>query len=151
MQWILSEVKPMIDLEYRTIPFRECTAIAGSSMGGLMALYAVTHYNRWFSKGGCVSSAVGFCMRPLMTDLRKSNVSPDSRIYLSWGSREAHGIKDPEKDDRSSKTYGWNKKIADHLEDRGAVVKMDCQVGGGHCEADWEKLVPTFMNFLWTQ
>ena len=27
---------------------------------------------------------------------------------------------------------------------------MDCQVGGGHCEADWEKLVPTFMNYLWT-
>ena len=26
---------------------------------------------------------------------------------------------------------------------------MDCQVGGGHCEADWEKLVPTFMDFLW--
>ena len=78
MQWILSEVKPMIDLEYRTIPFRECTAIAGSSMGGLMALYAVTHYNRWFSKGGCVSSAVGFCMRPLMSDLRKSSISPDT-------------------------------------------------------------------------
>ena len=149
MQWILSEVKPLIDLEYRTIPFRECTGIAGSSMGGLMALYAVVHYNRWFSKGGCVSSAIGFCMRPLMSDLRKIRISPDTRIYLSWGSREAHGIKDPEKDDRSSKTYGWNKKIADHLEDRGAVVKMHCQVGGGHCEADWEKLVPSFMEFLW--
>ena len=75
MQWILSEVKPLIDLEYRTIPFRECTGIAGSSMGGLMALYAAVHYNRWFSKAGCVSSAVGFCMRPLM--------STDTRIYLS--------------------------------------------------------------------
>ena len=151
MQWILSEVKPMIDLEYRTIPFRECTAIAGSSMGGLMALYAVSHYNSWFSKGGCVSSAVGFCMRPLMSDLRRSSISPDTRVYLSWGSREAHGIKDPEKDDRSSKTYGWNKKIADHLEGRGAAVRMHCQVGGGHCEADWEQLVPVCMNFLWTE
>jgi hypothetical protein len=28
---------------------------------------------------------------------------------------------------------------------------MHCQVGGHHCEADWEKLVPTFMNFLWTE
>ena len=151
MQWILSEVKPLIDLEYRTIPFRECTGIAGSSMGGLMALYAVVHYNRWFSKGGCVSSAIGFCMRPLMSDLRKTAISPDTRIYLSWGSREAHGIKDPEKDDRSSKTYSWNKKVADHLTGEKASVKMYCQVGGGHCEADWEKLVPDFMNFLWTE
>ena len=151
MQWILSEVKPLIDLEYRTIPFRECTGIAGSSMGGLMALYAVVHYNRWFSKGGCVSSAVGFCMRPLMQDLRRNKVSPDTRIYLSWGSREAFGVKDPEQDDRSSKTYSWNKKIADYLTGEKAVVMLHCQVGGGHCEADWEKLVPTFMNFLWTE
>ena len=151
MQWILSEVKPLIDLEYRTIPFRECTGIAGSSMGGLMALYAVVHYNRWFSKGGCVSSAIGFCMRPLMADMRKNVISPDTRVYLSWGTREAHGLHNPDKDDRTSKTYGWNKKVADQARGSGAEVKMHCQVGGGHCEADWEKLVPTFMNFLWTE
>jgi len=151
MQWILSEVKPLIDLEYRTIPFRECTGIAGSSMGGLMALYAVTHYNRWFSKGGCVSTAMGFCMRPLMADLRKASLSPDTRVYLSWGSREAWGIKNPEKEDRTSKTYGWNKKVAEFAESRELTVKMRCQVGGGHCEADWEKLVPDFMNFLWME
>ena len=151
VQWILSEVKPLVDLEYRTVPFRECTGIAGSSMGGLMALYAATHYNRWFSKGGCISSAVGFCMRPLMADLRKSSISPDTRIYLSWGSREAHGIRNPEKDDHTSKTYGWNKKVAEYVRSRGVTAKMYCQVGGGHCEADWEKLVPDFMNFLWTE
>ena len=151
MQWILSEVKPLIDLEYRTIPFRECTGIAGSSMGGIMALYAAVHYNRWFSKAGCVSSAVGFCMRPLMSDLRKTAISPDTRIYLSWGTREAWGIRNPEEDDRHSKTYHWNKKIADHIASSGAAVKMHCQIGGGHCEADWEQLVPTFMSFLWTE
>ncbi len=151
MQWLLSEVKPLIDLEYRTIPFRECTGIAGSSMGGLMSIYALVHYNRWFSKGGCVSSAIGFCIRPLMQDMRKNKMSPDTRMYLSWGTREAWGLKDPSKEDKSSKTYGWNKKVADHARSDGAQVLMDCQVGGGHCEADWEKLVPAFMNFLWTE
>ena len=149
MDWIVNEIKPFIDREYRTIPFRECTAIGGSSMGGLMALYAVAHYNRWFSKGACVSSAIGFCMRPLMSDLRKSAISPDTRIYLSWGTREAWGVKDPDREDRSSKTYGWNKRVADHAESLGAAVKLHCQVGAGHCEADWEKLVPTCMDFLW--
>ena len=151
MQWILSEVKPLIDLEYRTIPFRECTGIAGSSMGGLMALYAVTHYNRWFSKGGCISTAMGFCMRPLMKDLKSVDLSPDTRVYLSWGSREAWGIRNPEKEDRSSKTHGWNKKVCDHLKHHKVAAKMRCQIGGGHCEADWEKLVPEFMDFLWMQ
>ena len=151
MQWILTQVKPLMDLEYRTIPFRECTGIAGSSMGGLMALYAAVRYNRWFSKAGCVSSAVGFCMRPLMADMRRNPMSPDTRIYLSWGSQEAWGLHNPNKEDRTSKTYGWNKKIAEQAQNDGATVKLRCQVGGGHCEADWEKLVPEFMNFLWME
>ncbi|MEF2614646.1 alpha/beta hydrolase-fold protein, partial [Faecalibacillus faecis] len=39
----------MIDQKYRTYPFRECTAIAGSSMGGLMAFYGVIKYNQYIS------------------------------------------------------------------------------------------------------
>ena len=151
LDWIVNEIKPVIDRDYRTIPFRECTGIGGSSMGGLMALCGAVHYNRWFSKAACVSSAMGFCMRPVMSDIRKSAISPDTRVYLSWGSREAWGCKDPNKEDRSSKTYGWNKRVAETLSGFGCATKMHCQVGAGHCEADWEKLVPTFMNFLWLE
>ncbi|MBR5125435.1 MAG: alpha/beta hydrolase [Oscillospiraceae bacterium] len=150
MDWIVNEIKPMIDREFRTIPFRECTAIGGSSMGGIMALYAAVHYNRWFSKAACVSSAMGFCMMPLKEDLHSSNLSPDTRIYLSWGTREAK--KDHhDRADRSSPTYHNNKFVSDFLKSRKVAVKMHCQVNGGHCEADWEKLVPTFMDFLWRQ
>ena len=148
MDWIVHEIKPMIDREYRTMPFRECTAIGGSSMGGIMSLYAAVHYNRWFSKAACVSSAMGFCMGPLFEDLRSSAISPDTRVYLSWGTKEAKK-RDHNRTDRSSQVYRNNKAVADYLKAAKAAVKMDCQVGGGHCEADWEKLVPTFMDFLW--
>ena len=151
MDWIVNEVKPMIDADYRTIPFRECTAIGGSSMGGLMALYAGAHYNRWFSKAACVSTAMGFCVRPLMQDLRACDISPDTRFFLSWGTNEAWGIQDPTREDRSSKTYGWNKRAADVLAAKGAATQLFCQVGGHHCEADWEKQVPVFMDYLWMQ
>ena len=151
MRWIIEDIKPMIDENYRTIPFRECTAIGGSSMGGLMALYAAVHHNRWFSKAACISSAIGFCMRPLMADMRASSMDPDTRIYLSWGTKEAWGLKNTDREDRSSKTYDWNKRVADYAAGCGAAVKMRCQVGGGHCEADWEKLVPEFMHFLWME
>ena len=149
MDWIVREVKPMIDRDYRTLPDREFTGIGGSSMGGLMALYAGAHYNHIFSKAACVSSAIGFCMRPLLKDLRNSTIRPDSRFYLSWGTKEAFGIKDPTKDDRSSKTYKWNKQVRDVLEAKGARVTMYCQVGGAHCEADWEKQNPIYMDDLW--
>ena len=148
-RWILEELKPYIDETYPTIPFRECTAIGGSSMGGLMAVYGTVHYNQWFSKGACVSSSIGFCMEPLMTDMKSQEMSADTRMYLSWGTKEAHGLEDMWSLDTSSDTYHWNKTVAEQAESCGATTLLDCQVGGGHCEADWEKLVPTFMNFLW--
>ena len=149
MDWIVNDVKPVIDRDYPTIPFREHTGIGGSSMGGLMALYAGVHYNRWFSKAACVSSAIGFCMRPLMADLRASEIRGDTRFFLSWGTKEAWGIRNPNREDRSSKSYRWNKRVADHINSIGARARMYCQVGGSHCEADWEKQNPLFMDFLW--
>ena len=116
-----------------------------------MSLYAGVHYNKWFSKAACVSSAMGFCMGSLMRDIRASHIAPDTRFYLSWGTREAHGIKDPEKDDRSSKTYQWNTRAAGALKGKGASIALYCQVGGAHCEADWEKQNPIFMNYLWKE
>ena len=59
MQGIIYELKPYIDATFPTIPFRECTAIGGSSMGGLMAAYALVRYNDYISKAACVSPSIG--------------------------------------------------------------------------------------------
>ena len=149
MDWIVNEIKPMIDREYRTLPDREFTGIGGSSMGGIMALFAGVRYNHIFSKAACVSSAIGFCVRPMMKDIRNCSIHPNSRFYLSWGTREAYGLKDSTKEDRFSRTYKWNKRAADLLTGRGAHVKLYCQVEGRHCEADWEKQNPIYMDYLW--
>jgi len=114
-----------------------------------MALYAGVHYNRWFSKAACISTAMGFCMRPLMADLKQSQISADTRFFLSWGTHEAYGLDDPSREDTSSKTYQWNSRVADGLRKKGAVATTFCQVGGYHCEASWEQQVPLFMDFLW--
>ena len=50
MDWMTRTLKPVIDARYPTLPDREFTWIAGSSMGGLMSLYAVTAFNRVFSR-----------------------------------------------------------------------------------------------------
>lgn len=149
VRWMIEELKPMIDRDYRTYPFRECTAIGGSSMGGLMSLYAVIRYNQWYSKAACLSSTIYPCMPLLLKDLDKSPINPDTRVYLSWGTKEARGIKDPEQEDKSSYTYRNNKAVENKLREKGAITRMYCQIGGGHCEADWEKQVPGFMDFLW--
>ena len=37
------------------------------------------------------------------------------------------------------------------LRQQDVSVKIYCQRFGKHCEADWEKQVPIFMNYLWLE
>lgn len=148
-QWIVNDVKPLLDREYRTYGHREATAVGGSSMGGLMSVYGIVKYNHIFSKGACVSSAIGFCMPQLMNDMNRCSIHPDTRAFLSWGTQEAGGLEDIWNVDVKSHTYRANRAVYNKFEACGAIPRLYCQVGGRHCEADWEKQVPELMEFLW--
>lgn len=56
LRFITQELKPYIDANYRTRPEREHTFIMGSSMGGLISLYAICEYPEVFGGAGCVST-----------------------------------------------------------------------------------------------
>ena len=149
IQFMVDELKPMIDREYRTWAHREATAIGGSSMGGLMALYAVIRYNATFSKAACLSSAIGSGMREIERDIRRSAIDPDTRVYLSWGTEEAGGAFENPDNDWLTRVAKRNLKVAAQLHAKPAILYVECQRGGHHCEADWERQVPHFMSFLW--
>jgi pimeloyl-ACP methyl ester carboxylesterase len=56
LRFIVSELKPRIDRDYRVLTDRANTAIMGSSMGGLISLYAINEYPRIFGSAGMVST-----------------------------------------------------------------------------------------------
>lgn len=56
LQFIVEELKPKIDRDYRTEKDRRHTAIAGSSLGGLISFYAITKYPGVFGTAGAVST-----------------------------------------------------------------------------------------------
>lgn len=149
MDWIVGSVKPMIDREYRSYPFREATGIAGSSMGGLMSLYAAAAYNEIFSKAACLSSAVTPCFGEMARELLSHRLDADTRVYLSWGTEEAGGTSDDPRRDLDSHTARCNLALEALLRQQNVSVKAFCQRFGSHCEADWEKQVPIFMDYLW--
>ena len=152
MQGIIYELKPYIDANFDTIPFRECTAIGGSSMGGLMAAYAVVKYNEYISKAACVSPSIGSISGKLWHDMNNTYMNPDTRVYFSWGTMEGYGgIKDPYAEDRSSWLYRTIRATANKIEHAGGVTRLYCQIGGRHCEADWERQLGMFMPFLWQE
>lgn len=143
MRWMAYDLKPMIDAEYRTWSHREATGIGGSSMGGLMSLYAAICYNNVYSKAACVSSAISFCGKELREAVSANDLNPDTKVFLSWGSQESRSPKG------KAIMASCNRSINDRLYKKGCSPFLYCQEGGHHCEADWEKQVPLFMNWLW--
>lgn len=56
LRFITFELKPFIDSRYSTLPERRNTFIAGSSMGGLISLYALCEYSDVFGGAACMST-----------------------------------------------------------------------------------------------
>lgn len=56
LRFLTSELKPFIDSHYPTLPDRQHTFVAGSSMGGLISLYALCEYPDVFGGAACMST-----------------------------------------------------------------------------------------------
>jgi enterochelin esterase-like enzyme len=64
LKFIVRQLKPRIDREYRVRTDRANTAIVGSSMGALISLYAVNEYPQVFGGAGMVSTHWPLFMTP---------------------------------------------------------------------------------------
>ncbi len=83
-------LKPYIDAHYRTLPDAAHTAIAGSSMGGLIALYAGLKYPKVFGRVGVFSPAIWFAKDSLLGYERRHQPAPlSSRFYFVAGPAES--------------------------------------------------------------
>ena len=56
LKFVVKELKPHIDRKYSVYTDRENTFIAGSSMGGLISLYAICEYPEIFGGAACLST-----------------------------------------------------------------------------------------------
>ena len=56
LRFLVEELKPMIDRDYRTKSDPASTFIMGSSMGGLISAYAICEYPHVFAGAGCLST-----------------------------------------------------------------------------------------------
>jgi predicted alpha/beta superfamily hydrolase len=81
-RFLIEELKPAIDAEYRTLPDREHTATAGFSLGGLVSLYLGWEFPHVFSKVGSWSGSfwVGSLSERIMQEPKRP-----IRIYLDSG------------------------------------------------------------------
>ncbi|AHJ99478.1 alpha/beta hydrolase [Hymenobacter swuensis] len=92
--FLVRELKPYIDAHFATRPEAASTFVAGSSMGGLISLYAVCEYPRVFGGAACLSTHWTGSLRgtndaipqALRAYLLKSRPSPAThRLYFDYG------------------------------------------------------------------
>lgn len=89
--FITQTLKPFIDNYFRTIPDREHTATAGSSLGALISMYLISRNNDVFSRAGIFSPA--FWFNPEIYDYVTSHVmNSNTRIYFVCGDAESTGM-----------------------------------------------------------
>lgn len=139
MDWLVGTLKPYIDEHYPTLPDREHTSIAGSSMGGLMSLYAVCEYNDVFKKAACISPSFWIAKDRVLDIVTNSNIATDSSIYIDYGSLEL-----PNHANSSEALFS----VARLLLTRRVNVVLKIIPGGMHNESSWQKQIPAFMEYL---
>ena len=139
MDWFIHTFKAEIDRTYRTMPDRESTYIAGSSMGGLMSLYAVLKYNDTFSGAAALSPSLWVAPAKLNNLIREADLHPGTTIYTDYGSDETGFY--PKIQTQFAKTVSL-------LMQRQVMVTSRIVPGGTHCEACWERQIPYVMNTL---
>jgi enterochelin esterase-like enzyme len=81
LKFIVTELKPQIDRDFRTKPARKDTSIAGSSMGGLISLYAITKYPKIFGTAGAVSTHLPLA-NPNWSDEERKDIFHAWQIYV---------------------------------------------------------------------
>ena len=76
LNWFVHEFKPYIDANYRTEPDRAHTFIGGSSMGGLMSLYALLQYSDVFGRAAALSPSLWVAPEALTALVGRCKLAP---------------------------------------------------------------------------
>ncbi|MBG9978367.1 alpha/beta hydrolase [Ruoffia tabacinasalis] len=87
-EWFVNELKPFIDDNYRTLPDRKNTLLAGSSMGGIMAAYMGSKYPEVFGVLGVFSLASWFNEEQFLSFIKAHPLNPDTKVYIQVGTNE---------------------------------------------------------------
>ena len=137
MEYLVNEFKPYIDEHFPTLPQREYTFIGGSSMGGLMTIYALMAYTHFFSRGAALSPSLGFCLYDLEDLIQNARIGK-TVLYMDYGSREMRRIK-------TKQLFG---DMSARLIANGVQLTSRVVPGGSHSEESWERQIPFFLSVL---
>jgi predicted alpha/beta superfamily hydrolase len=136
--FVINTVKPLVDQRFRTLPEAAHTGIAGSSLGGLISLYAFFRFPGVFGSVGALSPSLWFGHEAIFDVARSSPGA--GRVYLDIGVREGE------------RHVVLVRRMRDLLIARGYEPRRSLRYvedqDGGHHEADWGRRFRKALPFL---
>ncbi len=142
LRFLVEELKPYVDAHYRTLPDQPNTFIMGSSMGGLISLYAVCEYPHVFSGAGCVSTHFPIGRGIVLQYMQENLPDPKThKFYFDYGTRT------------TDKAYEKYQRRADNILLANGYIQGENWItrkfeGHEHSEVDWRKRVHIPLEFL---
>lgn len=136
VDFLVRTLKPYIDKRYRTFPNKKNTSVAGSSMGGLISLYAVIKYPNVFGSAGVFSPA--FWTAGGIDSAVVAGISRvDSKLFFYAGGKEGETM--------LPDMYRIGQEIRTHSI---SPVKEIVDTDARHNEAAWRKHFPEFFHWV---
>lgn len=149
LKFIVKELKPYIDSHYSTLKDQQNTFIVGSSMGGLISMYAICEYPKIFGGAACMSThwpgtfttvdnpIPGSFLQYLKTHLPSPK---NHKIYFDYGSKTLDAMYKPYqlKADTIMNNSGYNQNNWMTRE----------YPGDDHSESSWAKRLAIPLLFL---
>lgn len=153
LRHLVEEVKPFIDANYPTLPDAAHTFVAGSSMGGLISMYAQAEYPQVFGGMGAFSThwpiREGDLLEPMRVNVREylasrlDAIPPTAMLYFDYGTAELDAYYPP-----------YQAAVDSMLVARGISPERWVTrrfEGAGHNEAAWQARFPDAIRFLFSR
>lgn len=142
VNFLVHDLKPYVDRHYRTLPDREHTGIMGSSMGGLISLYAALEHPEVFGRAGVFSCAC-WIADPAIFDLarRATPPRPATRFYFVAGGQETKDgeqVRDQERVVAALRAAGFP----------ASALRALAPADGRHAEWFWRRELPAAYEWL---
>jgi predicted alpha/beta superfamily hydrolase len=144
LRFLVEELKPFVNGAYRTLPERESTFIMGSSMGGLVSLYALCEYPEVFAGAGCLSTHWPIGEDVLAAYVKSALPIPGShRLYFDYGTETLDSEYEPYQQRMDALI-----RAAGYVPGNGWTTRKF--PGAEHSEAAWRERVHIPLEFLLT-
>jgi predicted alpha/beta superfamily hydrolase len=150
--FIAETLKPIIDADFRTLRDREHTGIGGSSLGGLISVYAIFRFPSVFGQCAALSPALGGAGGRIFDYVEKAEPAR-GKVYMDVGMREAWHVRSSGRSPGYSLTYLETvRRMYRLLIEKGYVTGATLlyveDEDGIHQESAWARRLPGALRFL---